>query len=321
MSSNKWYIGIDLGGTSVKMAFIDDEAQIIDKWNIKTDTTNNGENIVKDISESIKTKIEEHQKDKDHIKGIGMGSPGFLEIDEGFVYHSVNIGWKNYPLKDELEKAVGLPVIVDNDANIAAIGEMWKGAGEGAKDVLCVTLGTGVGGGVITDGEIVHGVNGMAGEIGHTTAVLKGGVLCNCGKTGCLETVSSATAIRRMAIEGFKDHPESRLKKKYDKEGDISSKDVLDFAKEQDHLAMAVVKKASFHLGFALANFATVMNPAKIVIGGGVSKAGDTLLDPVKHYFRMYALPRVNEGVEIVAAQLGNDAGIIGAAWLAKTKL
>ncbi|MFC7393347.1 ROK family glucokinase [Scopulibacillus cellulosilyticus] len=319
--SDNWYIGIDLGGTSVKMAFIDDDAQIIDKWDIKTDTTNDGENIVSDISKSIKSKIEEHQKDKDLIKGIGMGAPGFLEMETGFVYQAVNIGWKNYPLKEELEKSVGLPVIVDNDANIAAIGEMWRGAAEGAKDVLCITLGTGVGGGVIAGGEIIHGVNGMAGEIGHTTAVTDGGVLCNCGKTGCLETVSSATAIRRMAIDGFRDHPESPLKKQYDTNGDISSKDVLDRAKEQDHLAMSVVKKVAFHLGFALASFATTMNPSKIVIGGGVSKAGDTLLDPVKHYFKMYALPRVNEGVEIVPAQLGNDAGVIGGAWLAKTKL
>ncbi|TCP31143.1 glucokinase [Scopulibacillus darangshiensis] len=316
-----WYIGVDVGGTTVKLAFVDDEGHIIDKWDIQTDTSHDGKNITSDISESIMVKLKEHNTAISDIKGLGIGAPGFINMENGFIFQAVNIGWHSYPLKEELEKATGLPVILDNDANTAALGEMWQGAGNGAEDLLCVTLGTGVGGGVITRGEIVHGVTGMAGEIGHITVIPEGGLPCNCGKRGCLETVSSATGICRMAIEGLAEHPNSALKRIFDETGDLTSKDVFDAAKAQDTWAILVVENAAFHLGMTLASVAMTLNPSKIVIGGGVSKAGDVLINPVNHYFKLYSLPRVYEGAELVLAELGNDAGVIGGAWLAKTKL
>ncbi|MGA9288782.1 MAG: ROK family protein, partial [Anaerobacillus sp.] len=162
MKEEKWLIGVDLGGTTIKLAFLDYYGEILNKWEIPTDKSEEGRHITMDIARSIDDKIEEIGVEKGKFAGIGMGAPGFIEMETGFIYHAVNIGWKNFPLKDKLEMETGLPVIIDNDANIAALGEMWRGAGDGARDLLCVTLGTGVGGGIITNGTIIHGTNGMA---------------------------------------------------------------------------------------------------------------------------------------------------------------
>ncbi len=175
MKMDKWFVGCDIGGTTVKLAFVSEDGEIITKWEIPTDTSNGGENITVDIGQAIKDKCSELNEPYDRLQAIGVGAPGFIEMETGFIYHAVNIGWKDFALKEELEKETGLSVTVDNDANIAALGEMWKGAGDGAKDLLCVTLGTGVGGGLVINGQIVHGVNGMAGEIGHLTSAPEGG--------------------------------------------------------------------------------------------------------------------------------------------------
>jgi glucokinase len=317
----KWHTGVDLGGTTVKIAFVSENGEIAAKWEIPTDKTENGTNIIKNITASINDKLEKLGYSKEKLTGIGMGAPGFLEMETGFVYHAVNIGWRNYPLKDQLEKESGMPVIIDNDANIAALGEMWKGAGEGASDLLCVTLGTGVGGGIIANSDILHGTNGMAGEIGHITAVAEGGYMCNCGRTGCLETIASATGIARIAQGGLESHPQSLLADIYKQIGTLTVKDVVDAAEQDDQWALAVIDKVSFHLGLAIANLAIAFNPAKIVIGGGVSKAGDVIMQPLQHYFKKFAIPRVVEGAEFAVASLGNDAGVIGGAWLVRTKL
>ncbi|MFD2618303.1 ROK family glucokinase [Terrilactibacillus laevilacticus] len=317
-----WNVGVDIGGTTIKLAFVTDDGLFVDKWEIPTNTSENGKHIAKDISYSIHTKLKENGHTLDQVRGIGLGAPGFIEMSTGFIYQAVNIGWKDYALKEELENETGFPVIIDNDANIAAIGEMWLGAGKGSKDLLCVTLGTGVGGGVITGGEVVHGITGMAGEIGHVTVIPEGGSPCNCGKTGCLETVSSATGIRRLALEALNENPGlGLLQTMFEENGDISAADIFNCAKEKDALSMRIVETASYYLGFALANISMINNPEKIVIGGGVSRAGETLLEPVKRYFKQYALSRVSQATDIVIATLGNDAGILGAAWLAKNKL
>jgi glucokinase len=205
---------------------------------------------------------------------------------------------------------------------MAAIGEMWRGAGKGSKNLICVTLGTGVGGGIIVNGEVVHGVNGAGGEIGHITAVPKDGSPCNCGKPGCLETVASATGIVRLAQEklSLTDNI-SKLRDYYEKHQTLTAKLVFDIANEGDELAKSVIQQAAYYLGFALANLANGLNPEKIVIGGGVSKAGNTLLEPLKEEFDRFSFPRVSQGVELVAATLGNNAGVIGGAWLAKDRL
>lgn len=321
-TTKKWYVGVDLGGTTIKMAFITSYGEIVSKWEIPTNTEDGGIHITMDIAKSIDHKLNELNQEKEHLAAIGMGAPGFIEMETGFIYQAVNIGWKDFPLKDRLEVETGLPVTVDNDANIAALGEMWRGAGDGAKNLLCVTLGTGVGGGIIANGQILHGASGMAGEIGHITSVTKGGAPCNCGKTGCLETITSATGIARLATEAVAVSNEpSLLKEQFDTLGSLTSKDVFEALAKGDHLAEQVLDETASYLGVAIANLSNALNPEKIVIGGGVSKAGDALLEPLRTYFNQYALERVASSAEFKIATLGNDAGVIGGAWLAKQKL
>ncbi|WP_338471979.1 ROK family glucokinase [Niallia sp. XMNu-256] len=315
---NKWIVGIDIGGTTIKIAFISCIGEIIDKWEIPTNKNESGNKIPNEIARSIEIKLEQHGQTKDQLLGAGAGAPGPINDNDGSVYVGVNIGWKNFPLKEELQKELTLPVIVDNDANVAALGEMWKGAGEGAKDMVCITLGTGVGGGVIANGNILHGVNGAAGEIGHMTAVVEDGAPCNCGKFGCLETVASATGIVRLANEYLEMHEIPSVLRDI---VPLTSKAIFDHAAAGDALAQRIVEKVAFYLGVSIANVANVTNPEKIVIGGGVSKAGKTLLDPIMKQFRRFAFPRVVQGADLALAMLGNDAGVIGAAWLVKNKI
>ncbi|MBN8200534.1 ROK family glucokinase [Bacillus sp. NTK034] len=319
--AEKWLVGVDLGGTTTKLAFINYYGEIIHKWEIPTDNSEEGKNITINIAKAIDLKLEELDLSKDKIIAIGMGAPGPVNLATGVVYNTVNLGWKdNYPLKDLLEVETSLPVIIDNDANCAALGEMWKGAGNGAKDLVCVTLGTGVGGGVIANGDIVQGVSGAAGEIGHITSVPFDGAQCNCGKTGCLETIASATGIVRQALENLKSGGEGVLSNLYKENGLITAKDVFDSARNGDEASLLVVNETAMHLGLALANIANTLNPEKIVLGGGVSKAGDVLLKPVIENFVKFAFPGVRDSTVIDIATLGNDAGVIGAAWLAKNK-
>ncbi|KIY22315.1 MULTISPECIES: ROK family glucokinase [Mesobacillus] len=318
--AEKWLVGVDLGGTTTKLAFISLYGEILHKWEIPTDVSNEGKNITVNIAKAIDAKLEEIGHSKSEILGIGMGAPGPVDLATGVIFEAVNLGWREpYPLKDLLEVETSLPAVVDNDANCAALGEMWKGAGNGAKDLVCVTLGTGVGGGVITNGNIVHGVSGAAGEIGHITSIAEGGAPCNCGKTGCLETIASATGIVRIAVELLTSHPsEGVLSAVFNETGIVTAKDVFDAAQRRDELALKAVNTVALHLGIALANIANTLNPEKIVLGGGVSKAGAVLLDPVKEQFLRHSFPRVAQSTEISIATLGNDAGVIGAAWLIK---
>ncbi|MGM0874255.1 MAG: ROK family glucokinase [Bacillota bacterium] len=318
--NDQWLVGIDLGGTTIKMAFINNYGEIEEKWEIPTDKS--GKEITTDIAKAIDAKLAELGLTKAKLAGIGMGAPGPVNLDSGLVYVAVNLGWKNYPLRDHLEMETGLPAVIDNDANIAAIGEMWKGAGDGAKDLICVTLGTGVGGGLISNGEVIHGVNGAGGEIGHITVVPEGGAPCNCGKTGCIETIASATGIVRLAKEKLAStDKESVLHTIVEKNSDLTSKDIFDAADQGDALAEEIIDYVTFQLGLTLANISNGLNPEKIVIGGGVSKAGERLTTKVEHYFKRFAFPRVADAATITIATLGNDAGVIGGAWLAKTKL
>lgn len=319
----KWIIGVDLGGTTTKLAIVSTFGEIVDKWEIPTDVSNEGVNITTNIARAINHKLAEVGKSKDDILGIGMGAPGPVNLDTGIIYGAVNLGWKTeYPLKQILERETQLSAVIDNDANCAALGEMWKGAGNGARDVVCVTLGTGVGGGVITNRDIVQGINGAAGEIGHITSIPEGGAPCNCGKTGCLETIASATGIVRIAKDKLQNETstEGVLLKLYNKTGIVTAKDVFDAAREGDAIAQQVIDEVSYYLGLALANVANTLNPEKIVLGGGVSKAGDILLTPVKEYFEKYSFPRVAQSTSLALATLGNDAGVIGASWLVLNK-
>ena len=318
----KMLLGVDLGGTTTKLALITTYGEIISKWEIATDKSENGKFITMNIAKAIDAKLEELNEPKSKVLGIGMGAPGPVNFSNGSIYEAVNLGWKDYPLKDLLEVEISLPAVIDNDANMAALGEMWKGAGEGAKDLVCVTLGTGVGGGIIHNGQIVHGTSGAAGEIGHMTVVTDGGVACNCGKVGCLETVASATGIVRLASEALATADNSSLLQQRIEAGNhLSSKLLFQCAQAGDPLSKAVVERVGNYLGLALSHIGNVMNPEKIVIGGGVSHAGDILLEPVRQAFETYSFKRVRKSTKIHLATLGNDAGVIGAAWLIKNRL
>jgi glucokinase len=316
-------IGVDLGGTTTKMALIHHDGEIFHKWEIPTDVSNNGNNILDDIAKSIEEKLTYFKTSKESVKGIGMGAPGPVNLETGVIYEAVNLGWKdNYPLAEKLGSLTGLPVVVDNDANCAAIGEMWMGAGLGSKNLVCVTLGTGVGGGVIVNGDIVHGIKGAAGEIGHITVKPENGYLCNCGNTGCLETIASATGIVRAAVDKMKETKASSvLNDVIDEKGGVSSKLIFDSARDGDSLAKEIIDEITSYLGLALANVGNVLNPEYIVIGGGVSAAGEILLKPLQYHFEKFAFTTVAKSTKLVLATLGNDAGVIGAAWLVKNKL
>ncbi|MGG0716502.1 ROK family glucokinase [Robertmurraya massiliosenegalensis] len=320
----KWVVGVDLGGTSIKIAFIDTLGTMITKWEIPTDNREAGKNITTDIAKTIEAKLVELGQTKEILYGVGMGAPGPVDYANGIIYNTVNLAWEdNYPLSDHLGRELSLPVYIENDANCAALGEMWKGAGNGAKDIVCVTLGTGVGGGIITNGEIVQGISGSAGEIGHITSVPVNGAPCNCGKTGCLETVASATGIVRLATEKLNSQTnnEGPLMALFQSKGKIAAKDVFDCGRAGDELSLEVIEEVAYYLGLALANLGNTLNPEKIVLGGGVSKAGEILLGKVQAYFNKYAFPRVKESTKISIATLGNDAGILGAGRLVVNRI
>ncbi|MFD1850276.1 ROK family glucokinase [Oceanobacillus bengalensis] len=313
-------IGIDIGGTTVKIGFINHIGEIIEKWEIKTNKTNAGHAIVDDIWNAINHKFTSANIDIKSVLGIGVGAPGFIDSETGIVFEAVNIGWKNFDLAGQLTEKSKLPVFVQNDANIAALGENWQGAGNQAKNIIAVTLGTGVGGGIIVNGSILNGENGMAGEIGHIK-VDPNGTPCNCGGVGCLETISSATGITRQGMDAVALNPNSDLALLYKQKGGLSARDIFDLAKSGDKTCVHIVKKTTDVLGLAIANIATVINPSVILIGGGVSKAGDYLITEITTAFEKYAIPNLREMCEIKTARLGNDAGIIGGAFLVKQML
>lgn len=315
---SKKIIGIDLGGTSVKLAILTTEGEIQEKWSIKTNILDEGSHIVPDIIDSIKHRFETYGLTKEDFLGVGMGSPGVVDSEAGTVIGAYNLNWKTLQLvKDQFESALGLPFFIDNDANVAALGEQWVGAGNNNPNVVFMTLGTGVGGGVIAAGNLIRGVKGAGGELGHITVDFDAPFACTCGKKGCLETVASATGIvnltRRYAEEYAGD---AKLKQLIDDGEEVTAKDVFDLAKEGDDLALIVYRHFSNYLGVACANIAAVLNPAYIILGGGVSATGEFLLDGVRNVFADNSFPQIKESTQIVLATRGNDAGVIGAASL-----
>ncbi|RWZ60079.1 ROK family glucokinase [Halobacillus fulvus] len=312
------YLSADIGGTTVKLAIIKDDGSIVKKWEIKTNLENKGASIPEDINKAFSEAMEELHIDAQQVAGIGAGAPGFVDTETGYIHEAVNIGWKDYNFGEILAELTGFPVWVDNDANLAALGENWLGEGEGSENLIAITLGTGVGGGIITNGDIINGANGTAAEIGHVTVVKEGGAPCNCGKTGCLETETSATGIVRKAKVALKQHASSVLAPLAE-EGTLTAKDVFEAAAKNDQAALEVLDDVMDTLGLAIANLAIAINPEKIVIGGGVSKAGEQLLVPLEKAYRKYALSRTAAASSFGVAKLGNDAGVIGGAYLVKS--
>lgn len=311
-------MGIDLGGTTTKFAILTTKGEIQQKWSIQTNILDEGSHIVPDIITSINHHLDLYNMQPEDFIGIGMGTPGSVDRQKGTVVGAYNLNWKTtQPVKEQIEKETGISFTLDNDANVAALGERWKGAGDNEPDVVFITLGTGVGGGIVMEGELLHGIAGCAGEIGHIT-VDPDGFECTCGKKGCLETIASATGIVRIARKLAEEFAgASVLKQRLDNGEEITSKDIFELAEEDDRLAMMVVDYICYYLGLACGNIGNILNPSSLILGGGVSAAGEFLRTKVVNYFKEFTFPQVRESTRIKLAQLGNDAGIIGAASLA----
>ena len=305
--------GIDVGGTTIKCGLFSITGELLDKWEVKTDTTQKGVNILSDIAVAVRSKCDEKSISLQEVMGLGLGVPGPVNQD-GFVKVAVNLGWENKNVKTELESLLGIRVEAANDANVAALGELWLGAASGATDAIMLTLGTGVGGGVIVNGRVVAGVNGAGGEIGHLTIVTEDGHLCNCGKKGCLETVASATGIVRETLKYLAATDETSTLREL---SSVEAKDIFDAAKNDDAVAVKMVDQLGRYIGLATANLAATTDPEKIIVGGGVSKAGAILLDAIVKHYQAFAFEPLKH-TDFVLAELGNDAGIVGAAYLVK---
>ncbi|MBA4543036.1 MULTISPECIES: ROK family glucokinase [Thermoactinomyces] len=306
----KYYIGIDVGGTSMKMGLMSESGEVLAEAEHLTQKEDGPDGVIARMVEDAKQLADGAGISWNQIGGVGVGLPGFLDIPNGVVKYLTNLGWRNVPIKEKLEQAWQVPVSIDNDANVAALGEAWQGAGKGVDDLVCITLGTGVGGGVIAEGHLLHGMNGFAGEVGHIQ-VDREGVRCNCGQIGCLETVASATALVRMAREAIDQGRETVLTAE-----SLSAREIFSACAKGDPVASEIVAKAIDALARTLAVLSLVLNPSRFIIGGGVAKAGDVLLNPLREAYEKEAQDNVKQGVEIVLAKLGNRAGFIGAAGL-----
>lgn len=298
--------GVDVGGTTVKIGLFSGDGKLEEKYEIATDKSDQGAHIIEHIAAKLDEIIAEKSYGILDCMGVGIGLPG--PVDRGMILGCVNLGWGIFSIEEEFSKAFhNVPVYAGNDANTAALGEYVAGAGKGMKNMMMITLGTGVGGGIIIDGRILEGANGGAGEIGHIPVNPQEQDICGCGKKGCLEQYASATGIVRVAEKLRKENGNTALP------AGCTAKQVFDYAKEGDELAMQAVEELGRYLGLALASCACVLNPEGIVIGGGVSRAGKILLDVTEKNFQTYVF-KPCRNVKFCLAELGNDAGIYGAA-------
>jgi glucokinase len=293
----KFGFGVDLGGTTVKIAYFDEQGTMLEKWEIPTVTADGGKQILPDIAASIRAFLDSKNIPAGDILGIGIGVPGPVD-GKGNVNKCVNLGWGEFCITDELSQLTGFPVKAGNDANVAAMGEFWKGGGQGCENMVFVTLGTGVGGGIVIDGRLLHGTHGAGAEVGHMVLNPKETAYCGCGKQGCVEQYCSATGIVRLAgLKGMHN---------------VTCKDIFDAGKAGDKLALEVLDQYYDYMGQFLGSLCSVVDPEIVVLGGGVTKAGDVLLKGVEPYFRKYVFHGAGN-VSFMLASLGNDAGAYGA--------
>jgi len=316
-------VGVDIGGTAIKIALIRPDGELVAKTQEPTPLTSGEDGILQHTFDMTRRLLQQHGYSLDQVGGIGVGVPGPVDPQKGIVQQAVNLHWqKPVPLKAKLEAISSLPVEVDNDANTAALGEMWQGSGKGSKDLIVITLGTGIGGGVILHGQVVHGINGVGGEIGHITLTPNSGPMCNCGKTGCLETYASATALIREGRFAAKNGASPLLAQILDEQGELQAKDVIEAAKSGDTASLVIVDQAAMYLGLALSHLGMMLNPARFIIGGGVAHAGEFLFSRIREAFnRFIPFSYVIDSTEILPASLGNDAGVYGAGWLIRATM
>ena len=307
----EYAFGIDLGGTTAKIGLFTTSGALLEKWEVATDTSNAGEHILENLAAAVLGKMNEQGIQPEQVEGVGIGVPGPV-LDSSIVpIVCANLGgWGERNVSAQLSGLLnGLKVLVGNDANVAALGEIWMGAAKGAKNAVMVTLGTGVGGGVVVNGKVIDGVHGAGGEIGHITVNRHETATCGCGKHGCLEQYSSATGVVRCMKKLLDENPDTPCVLRGT---EFAAKDVFDAARNGDALAAREVDEMSDTLGMALANIASTVDPEAFLVGGGVARAGDVLFAPLNKHFQEYAFKSCRE-IPIKQASLGNDAGIYGA--------
>ncbi|MGF7049432.1 glucokinase [Paenibacillus sp. DS2015] len=307
------YVGVDLGGTAIKVGICDQEGRLLHTYEGPTETDKGVDVVIDNIEKYVRHIIEQSPYTWDQLVGVGAGVAGFTNVKEGVIILAPNIGFRDVPIREILEERFVKPVKIDNDANVAALGEAWSGAGRGIDNCVCYTLGTGVGGGIIINGKIYQGFSGLAGEIGHIAVVPDlEAIQCGCGKKGCVETVSSATGIIRMAKDAVERGDRTTLLT-VEK---MTAKEVFDAAKAGDEVAARIVNRAAFYLAKSMSAVAAVLNPEVFILGGGVANAGDILFNEVREVYAKFTPEPLQRGVSVLPAQLGNDAGIVGAAGL-----
>ena len=308
----KYGFGIDLGGTTVKIAYFDETGSMLEKWEIPTVTTDGGKQILPDIAASIRGFLDAHNINETAILGLGIGVPGPVN-GKGVVNKCINLGWGVFNIAEELTSLTGFPVKAGNDANVAALGEYWKGGGQGCDNMVFVTLGTGVGGGIVIDGHLLHGSHGSGAEIGHMVLDPNESVACNCGKHGCVEQYCSATGISRLAKNHLNSNDAPSVLRGLET---VTAKDIFDAGKAGDAVAQAIMDQYFDYMGQFLGSLCSAVDPEVVVLGGGVSKAGDVLLAGTEKAFHKYVFHAASEA-KFTLASLGNDAGAYGAFKLA----
>ncbi len=314
----KYYVGIDLGGTNIVAGVVDEEYNIIAKASTKTNCPRPEKEIADDMARMALEAVKNANLTIDDIEWVGVGTPGIANSETGIIEYSNNLGFKNTPMVKYIQEKIDKPVFIENDANAAAYGEFVAGAAKGSKNAVCITLGTGVGGGIIIDGKIYSGSNFAGAEIGHTVVHVDG-AQCSCGRKGCFEAYSSATGLIRMTNEAIAEHKDSIMAKSAEEKGKVTARTSFDCMRAGDKYAKAVVDKYIKYLAAGITNTINIFQPDVLCIGGGVCNEGDPLLLPVKALVKEEVYTRNSDkNTEIVIAKLGNDAGIIGAAFLGR---
>lgn len=305
----KYLVGLEFGGTNIKAALFDNKPKIIHKEFQPTHAKRGVESVLKRVKKTIHNLINKEKILSNHLMGIGIASPGPLDTKKGIVFNSPNLpGWEKVPLKRVIEREFNVPVILENDTNAIALGEYWMGSGKGVNHLICLTLGTGVGGGIILNGQILHGRDDLGGEIGHMI-IEKDGLECNCGNRGCLEAFVSATGIVKRTIQALNKGRESSLLKKRNR---LTSELIFNEAKKGDRLSLEIVNETAEYLGIGLANLVNILNPEIIILGGGVSHSGEILFKPTLKELKKRAFHRGVEHLKVLPPKLGNSAGILG---------
>lgn len=310
-------IGIDVGGTNVKIALVDSEGKIIYSNSVPTYAQMGYEYTVNNIKQAIRDLMKETNTDAKEIEGIGFDFPGQVDYKTGVVKLAPNIpGWINVPIAQMIEEEFNIPTRIDNDVRCAALGELKFGAGKGCENFVCITVGTGIGSGLVINGQLVRGAANAAGEIGHIKLQMNGGPICGCGDTGCLEAFASGPSIVAMAQEYLKGGKSTKFREMAGADGEITPYIVAKAAEAGDPVAKRIFEIVGTYIGMGLVSVINLLNPEKVIIGGGVAAAGDLLLDPIRKTIKERAMVVAGNSVEIVPAELGNSAGVIGASML-----